>query len=120
MTGRDSIHVKQIVVTPEKMARAFRNAAENAKRRVKWVDRRRDMKLDANMGLTNCGEYMATPSGTHYIADLEAENVKLRGLIEERVKEWDRPSCRCTECSDRLVERMRAALAKPATGGEGE
>ena len=49
MTGRDSIHVKQIVVTPEKMARAFRNAAENAKRRVKWVDRR-----GIRMGIPTC------------------------------------------------------------------
>lgn len=74
----------------------------------------RDSKLDfAYMGLTNCGEYTAT-SGAGMATPLESENAKLRGLIAERVKEWDwftQPGSAGEDCTDDLVERMRAAIS---------
>ena len=78
----------------------------------------RDSKLDfAYMGLTDCGEYTATP-GAGMATPLEAENATLRGLIEERVKEWDwftQPGSAGEDCTDPLVERMRAAIGPKKT-----
>lgn len=43
-SSRDRIKVNQIVVTAEKMMRAFKRAAENAKNRVIWIDSKSNKK----------------------------------------------------------------------------